>query len=190
MGAKRDFLNNLLSSDNVKEEIRKNLDTLLYVVPEVADMIGFEHRHPHHHLDVWEHTLCALSFAPNEFDVRLSLLFHDIGKPHSYQDLGEGVRHFNGHPEKSARITKEVLSRLGYPKDYIRFICGVVARHDTPLDRFEIIDTPKFAKTLFEVQKCDAWAHNPEHNAKRLKYIEYMTQMFKYMEQKDGTPSM
>ena len=54
-------------------------------------MIGFEHKHPHHHLDVWNHTLLALSYSPKDFDIRLVLLLHDIGKPHSYQD--EEIRH-------------------------------------------------------------------------------------------------
>ena len=36
---------------------------------------------------------------------------HDIGKPHCYQDDGE-VRHFRGHAQKSAEISKDILKRL------------------------------------------------------------------------------
>ena len=81
----------------VKEEINKILNTntarekqntLMKLMPELKFMKGFDHKHPHHHLDVWKHTLLALSKAPNNFDIRLSLLLHDIGKPHSYQNDG------------------------------------------------------------------------------------------------------
>ena len=71
-------------SDNVVECINNNLDYLLVLVPEIQYMIGFEHKHPHHHLDVWNHTLLALSLSQNDFDIRLCLLLHDIGKPFSY----------------------------------------------------------------------------------------------------------
>ena len=75
-------------------------------------MIGFEHNHPHHHLDVWNHTLYALSLSENNFDIRLSLLLHDIGKPFSYQD--DEIRHFHNHPYVSFIMSKSILSRLGF----------------------------------------------------------------------------
>ena len=75
-------------------------------------MIGFDHKHPHHHLDVWGHTLLALSKAPKDLEIRLVLLFHDIGKPHSYQE-GE-VRHYKNHSLVSSEMTQEILKRIGY----------------------------------------------------------------------------
>ena len=109
MNIKRE-LEKILTSDDVIKNIRRNIKPLISTIPEICDMLGFEHKHPHHHLDVWEHTLCALSFSPNNFDIRLTLLLHDIGKPHSFQD-GE-IRHFKGHPEMSAKISKCILQRL------------------------------------------------------------------------------
>ena len=91
----KEILNKILISDDVVEKIRENLQDLVLIIPEICDMIGFEHNHPHHHLDVWEHTLYALSLSSNNFDIRLALLLHDVGKPHSYQD--DEVRHFKGH---------------------------------------------------------------------------------------------
>ena len=32
----------------------------IQVIPELKNTIGFEHKHPHHHLDVWQHTLEVL----------------------------------------------------------------------------------------------------------------------------------
>ena len=165
-----EFLTNVLNDDVVVDKIRTNLQDLTLVIPEINDMIGFEHNHPHHHLDVWEHTLCALSFSPNIFDVRISLLLHDIGKPHSFQE-GE-VRHFKGHPEKSAEIAKQVLKRLNYDGAYINFISEVIKRHDTPLTEEDICSNYTLSKVIFEVQKCDALAHNPTKNKKRLDYIQ------------------
>lgn len=177
MNKEVDFLENVLSADNVVESICSNLDELLKIIPEISSMIGFEQKHPHHHLDVWQHTLCALSFSPNKFDIRLALLFHDIGKPYSFQE-DNGIRHFKGHPEKSSQIAKEVLKRLGYNDLLIDYICKIICLHDTPLTQEDIDKNPELCKKIFEVQKCDVMAHNPAFNQKRLEYIESISRLF------------
>ena len=141
----KQILKNILMGNDVVGNIQKNMQYLEIIIPEISNMVGFEHKHPHHHLDVWEHTLCALSFSPNNFDIRLSLLLHDIGKPHCYQD--DEVRHFKGHPEMSANITKFILKRLGYECNYVDYICEIISKHDTPLTeediRLEIVNYKK-----------------------------------------------
>lgn len=182
------ILEKILISDDVVKSIKNNMQHLIVIIPEICDMVGFEHKHPHHHLDVWEHTLYALSFAPNNFDIRLALLLHDIGKPHSYQD-GE-VRHFQGHPEMSAKISKCILKRLGYNDNYITYICELIRRHDIPLTENDILANINLSKIIFEVQKCDALAHNPAKNQKRLEYIETTTKFFKEKENTNHSVSI
>ena len=100
---------------------------ILDLIPELKNTIGFEKKNPHHHLDVWNHTLLALSLSEKDFDIRLCLLLHDIGKPFSYQD--EEVRHFHGHPEVSNKMSLEILNRLGYGEDFINLnkkLSGIV----------------------------------------------------------------
>lgn len=172
------YLENILLSQNVTDTLRENLDQLLIIIPEIKPMINFKHNHPHHHLDVWEHTLCALSFSPNNFDIRLALLLHDIGKPHSFQEEGE-IRHFRGHAEKSANITKEILNRLNYSQTFIDNICKIVLLHDLPLTNKQICENLTLSKIIFEVQKCDTWAHNPNKNEHRLAYIKETLKKFK-----------
>lgn len=96
---------------NVKESIVSNLDHLIELIPEIKYMIGFDHKHPHHHLDVWEHTLYALSLSVKDFDLRLSLLLHDVGKPFSFSEEN-GIRHFHNHPYVSTEMAKAILIRL------------------------------------------------------------------------------
>lgn len=72
-------------------------------------MIGFDHKHPHHHLDVWEHTLYALDMSDKDFDLRLTLPFHDIGKPFSFVEKN-GIRYFHNHPYISQNMTKIILT--------------------------------------------------------------------------------
>ena len=182
------MLNNLLISENVVENIKENLDDLIQIIPEIKDMIGFESKHPHHYLDVWEHTLYALSLSPNNFDIRLALLLHDIGKPHSYQE-GE-VRHFKGHPEKSKDISQLILRRFGYEEKYINYICEIISRHDIPLTKNDIFTNEEKSKMIFEVQKCDAMAHNPDKNKKRIEYIAMINEIFNEKEKNNENFSL
>lgn len=163
------MIKEILLADDVVESINSNLDYLLELIPELRKCIGFDHKHPHHHLDVWNHTLLALSLSEKDFDVRLCLLLHDIGKPYSYQE-GE-VRHFFNHPKVSAEMSKNILKRLEFEDDYIEYICYLIENHDTPISDKQIEDNYELCLKLYEIQRCDALAHHPDKLEKRKEYL-------------------
>ena len=165
----------ILTSDNVVEEIDNNMDYLLEIIPELKGIINFPHNHPHHHLDVWEHTKLALSLSNNDIDVRLALLLHDIGKPESYQD--EEVRHFHGHAAKSSEMAKVILKRLRFRDFYINKISKLIELHDTEITKEDIEEDYFFTLKRLEVQRCDALAHNPKYLEKRINYLEKIKKM-------------
>ena len=136
-------LKDILLYDDVVLSINSNIDLLFSLIPELKYMVGFDQKHPHHHLDVWQHTLLALSFSLNDFDIRLSLLLHDIGKPFSYQD--EEVRHFRNHAVVSKMMSYDILKRLDFDDDFIDKICYLIEKHDS-------IITDKDVKKDFELE--------------------------------------
>ena len=166
---KRNKLYKILMNKDVVSSIRKNQDILLEIIPEIKHMIGFEHNHPHHHLDVFEHTLLALSLSNNDFLERLTLLLHDIGKPFSYQD--NEIRHFKGHPDVSSKMSNKILERLGYKNDFIRDVCYLIKYHDTNISDDDINNNYDLTVKRYNIQKCDALAHNPNKLEKRIKYL-------------------
>lgn len=165
----KEELYNILMNDNVVVSIKNNLDIILNLIPELKDTIGFAHNHPHHHLDVWNHTLLALSYSQKIFEIRLVLLLHDIGKPHSYQD--EEIRHFRGHQKISANMAFYILKRLNFNDDEIFKLCYLIEQHDSPITDKEIIDDKELAITKFRIQCCDSLAHNPLKLEKRISYL-------------------
>ena len=167
----REYIERLLGYDDAESAVRADMPRLLTVIPELRDTVGFEHRHPHHHKDVWEHTLLALSFSKNQLVTRLALLLHDVGKPTCCQQEGE-IRHFRGHPRRSAELAEAILCRLGFDRALSDRVTELVRRHDTPLSKKDIARDPELSAELFEVQRCDALAHDPSHNERRMKYIE------------------
>ena len=163
-------LQEILLSDDVVQSINDNMNELLFHIPEIKYMIGFDHNHPHHHLDVWNHTLLALSLSEKDFDIRLCLLLHDVGKPFSYQD--EEVRHFRNHAAVSASMSEIILKRLGFDDNYTKNICYLIKYHDTAISDEQIINDYDLCLKLFKIQKCDALAHHPDKLEKRKKYID------------------
>lgn len=169
-------LKNILLQDDVVESINNNIDLLFSMIPELSYMVGFDQKHPHHHLDVWEHTLLALSISENDFDIRLSLLLHDIGKPFSYQD--EEIRHFRYHAHVSKIISYDVLKRIGFDDFFIDKICYLIEKHDTTITEEDVEKNYELEYKRYEIQRCDALAHNPEKLEKRIKYLCKTKEMF------------
>lgn len=157
------ILEDILMKDDVVSSIRDNFDVLINLIPEIKDMVGFQHKHPHHHLDVWEHTLLALSRAVKDFEIRVVLLLHDIGKPHTCQE-GE-IRHFKNHPAVSRKISEVILKRLGFNEEELEEMCYLIRVHD------DLIEDSYLADKRFKIQYCDALAHHPDKLEKRILYL-------------------
>ncbi|PJE64182.1 MAG: hypothetical protein COU90_03725 [Candidatus Ryanbacteria bacterium CG10_big_fil_rev_8_21_14_0_10_43_42] len=111
-------------------EIMRELNILTYVMPELLEGYGVG-QNLHHIYTVWEHNLRALTHAAEEgwpFDVRMAALLHDVAKPRTKH--GEGTYStFYGHDVVGARMTKVILNRLMYPKQYVEKVTKLVRYH-------------------------------------------------------------
>lgn len=108
-------------------------DKLIQLVPELESAKGFQQNHPSHYVDVYQHTLEVIKGLPNHSLLRLTALFHDLGKMDSKVVDDEGIDHFWGHEAKSVEIAKQVLSRLGFDYRIIVLIAMLIQDHDTPV---------------------------------------------------------
>lgn len=160
-----------LTGNNVAESISEEMESLLSLIPEIKNMIGFEHKHPHHHLDVWQHTLEVLkNLNSKDLELNMVALLHDIGKPFSYQD--EEVRHFRGHPQMSCKMAQQILTRLGYHKEFITRVSYLVETHDTIIDPNNLDNSSEMIQKRLQLQYADAKAHHPDKIEKRIKFLD------------------
>jgi len=115
-----EFTKIIMSNDPVVGiGLLSKLGLLKHIIPELEEGIGCEQKGEHIY-DVWEHLLHALDHAAQKgwsLEVRLSALFHDIGKPRSRRKGIKKEYTFYGHEVIGARITKQIMERLKYPKD-------------------------------------------------------------------------
>ncbi|SDY19033.1 poly(A) polymerase [Micromonospora pattaloongensis] len=87
------------------------------------------------HKDVYEHTLTVVSNAISlesdgaDFVLRMAALMHDVGKPATKAVTPDGRVSFHHHEVVGARLTKQRMKALRYPKDVMTQVVGLVGLH-------------------------------------------------------------
>ena len=100
------------------------------ILPEWDAMAGVEQNTPHHKYDVAQHTLHALKYVKRDKILRLTMLFHDMGKPARKTTDENGRDHFKGHALVSEAIARDVMQRLKFDNDTIKKVTRLVCFHD------------------------------------------------------------
>jgi len=130
----RDEFTRILNSSQPMRALvlAQKLGLLSYIVPEIEQGMGIEQNQAHS-FDVFEHNLRALQHAADKNwnpIIRISALFHDIGKPASRrwsQEKRDWT--FHGHEVVGARMTKKALDRLKFPRETIDTVQTLVRWH-------------------------------------------------------------
>ncbi len=107
------------------------LGLLKHIMPELEEGIGCDQGGAHIY-DVFEHCLQALEHSANKGfskEIRLSALFHDIGKPRTRRPGEKKAYTFYGHEVVGARMTKTIMERLKFPKKETDFVVSMVRNH-------------------------------------------------------------
>lgn len=148
-------------------------------IPELKDLIGFQQNNPYHAYDVFDHTAHAIEKCESDdLVVRLAVFFHDFGKPHSYQDGEDGIRHFKGHGKVSAEITDSIMKRLRFNNETRNNIVELVYYHDATFEvgnkyvkRWLNKIGEKQFRRLLEVRKADIKGQKPDYEKSRIEKV-------------------
>lgn len=117
-------------------------------LPEIMPLIGFDQKSPHHHYDVFEHTMKALDASCGELVVRLAVLFHDIGKPLTFSQDALGNGHFYGHEIEGAQLAEGILKRLHYDAKTIDYVVRMIRYHMIPYDEMKRVGIRKLLRQI------------------------------------------
>ena len=133
----RDEFTKLLCGADPVTGLRLLVDTGLaeHFLPELPGLRLAIDEHAQHK-DVYEHTLTVVRNAVTaedpagtDFVLRMAALMHDVGKPVTKAVGPDGRVGFHHHEVVGARLTRQRMRELRYPKDVIADVSGLVALH-------------------------------------------------------------
>ena len=137
------------------------------ILPEFDRMMETTQETPHHMYNVGVHTVEALKHIRADRILRLSMLFHDMGKPEYKTMDPDGTAHFKKHAIGSERISKEIMRRLKFDNDTIHKVTKLVRWHDyrMPAEKKNVRKAmSKISAELFPmyllVKRADILAHS------------------------------
>lgn len=131
-------------------ETLHELNLLTEIIPEVEELNKIPQNPRFHKSNVLVHTLQTLPYIPENPDLKMAMLLHDIGKKETTEMINGEYRAHN-HWKISEEKTKTILSRLKYPKEKVDKISKLVKNHH--LLHNLVLDSKVTDKTLRGVIK-------------------------------------
>lgn len=196
-----------ISKERIQEELCKILvedcadilleypDVIKTIIPEMKDCIGFHQHNPYHDYDVYTHILETIRYCPsNDLITRLSLFFHDIGKPKcAVKDEKDPTRlHFYGHNHISAEMTDKILKDLHFDNETRKKVVELVEYHDTPFTVSEKFIRkwlhkigPEQFERLINVRESDIKGQKKEFYEERMEKVNNLRSLYQEMMTKE-----
>lgn len=184
----------IVASDSFCVQLVLYQDVFSLFIPEIHNMINFPQNNPWHIYNVYDHTMHAVEHCESkDLIVRLAVFFHDIGKPHSYQDGEDGIRHFKGHGRVSAEMTDAIMRRMKFDNNTRNKVVELVHYHDATFEPnkkhikrwLNKIGEEQFRR-LLEVKLADNYGQNLEKSQKDIDKIhEIQTMMEEVLQEKE-----
>lgn len=157
------------------------------ILPEFDACMETPQNHPHHRYGVGDHVLHSLSKVEPDRILRLTMLFHDIGKPVTVSTDQEGINHFYEHHEIGEAMTRDIMRRLRFDNDTIQKVCKLVMYHDygnSVVPDMRIVRRAinrvgeEMFPFLFPVKRADVMAQSDYMRQEKLENIDMWQQVY------------
>lgn len=163
------------------------------ILPEFDTMMETPQNTPHHKYCVGEHTVKAMQGIKADKVLRLTMLLHDVAKPVCRTVDESGIDHFYRHPQIGSDMAMQILKRLKFDNETIRYVTKLVYWHDyqSKLTMAGIRKAiykigEEIFPLLFLVKDADIRAQSDYHQEEKQYEIKKMMEIYeKVKEQKD-----
>jgi len=186
----RDEFVKIIMSEKAAEgiELLRKLNILKQIIPEIEE--GYKVKQNKHHIyDCYEHCIRSLDYAAKKnFNkhVRISALFHDIGKKRKKKGEGEDATFYN-HEIVGANMTFKILNRLKFPKKDVKKISKLVRYHlfyynpeevgESSIRRLVRSVGPENMDELIELRMADRIGSGvPKAEPYKLRHLRYLVE--------------
>ena len=158
-------LNKLLLGKNVFNILTEFADVFAVIIPEIEPCINHKQYGKKHAYDIWTHICHTVDTIPQEKNLRLTMLLHDLGKAPTHKLNENGDSTFKNHATVGGEMAKDILTRLRFDRKTINRVSFLVSHHDfePPETKIELkkkmkVLTPEDIRTLLIIKKSDRGA--------------------------------
>ena len=177
----RDEFNKILefNPDKIKDMIECYIS--FCICDEFRTMYNYNQNNKYHNFDLLNHSINATKIV-DTLNLKLVMIFHDIGKLYCRTNDKNNKSHYYGHAEKSYELVIYILNNLRYSNDDIKYISTLIRIHD-----FIFSDDEKriekqlkkllnkygeiIVKDLIKVRIADISSQNPKYLLNRLNKV-------------------
>lgn len=191
----RDELSKLLVADDPGPALEGLVESRLIdqFLPEMTEL-AMQQDPVHRHKDVLAHTIAVTQKASPRLRLRLAALLHDIGKPQTREFGPNGVT-FHHHEVVGARMARDRMRALRYPKDLTRDVKQLVFLHlrphtlkmgwtDSAVRRY-VRDAGHLLEDLNELVRCDVTTGNDRRARAIQRRIDELEERIEILEQQE-----
>ena len=193
------IINNSSNLKNIsKERIREEFNKILiynpskilemnelcisgFICNEFKQMDKYNQNNPYHTLDLLQHSIYSTKIVDN-LELKLTMIFHDIGKLECETIDDKGISHYKGHGKFSSNKALKILKDLKYSNDIINNVITLTYIHDynfadddrtikKQLKRLLNKYGENIVKSLLKVRIADISAQNPIYLLNRLNKV-------------------
>ena len=185
---REEFCKILLSSKPSRGLILLNKSGLLSIIlPEIQNLVEFNQKTPCHNKDIFMHTLDVVDNIENTLILKLSALFHDVGKPKFFRLDQKGIGHFYGYSNESENLAINTLKRLKFDNNTIKSVSILVKEHmnilvnpkDSTIKKLINRVSKDLIFDLYKLQKADIKSTAPPFLfLNNVDYLEHKTKEF------------
>ena len=109
----------------------------------ISKMLEEPQHNKYHYTDVFHHTMDVMKSVKKDFVTRWAAFFHDCGKIETVSVDEEGWQHYYGHPDVSAALAAEFMTKYKFDNDSFDAIYKLVKYHDAAIGQDVKMSTMK-----------------------------------------------
>jgi len=204
----------MISRERVRDEFMKILEIhkpseglrmldksglMNYLFPEIQNLKGIDTVNGYSHKDVYVHTLKVLdnvAQASDDVILRLTALYHDVGKPKTKRFLKGIGWTYHGHEDLGARMFMHFGRKLRLSQKSVKRICRLIKLHLRPIAvaaenvsdsavRRLMVEVGEDVESLMILCRADITSKNERRIKKYRKNFEFVAQRMKEVDEKD-----
>lgn len=100
------------------------------ILPELYHLVNLPQEKAFHTFDGWYHTLAVVAHTEPDLTLRWGALLHDVAKGMpTIREIINGRLTDRGHDTMGADMSRELLTRLEYPKSFVDRVVWIVKNH-------------------------------------------------------------